>query len=99
MNGGSLMETNVKINISNLGEIKELIDKLYKTDIRVEPVNKKEDVKVIDINEPINVFEAVDFFIIWQIKEIAKGRIDVNGNHTEALAKLVEARAKLNECQ
>lgn len=54
---------------------------------------------MIDINEPINVFEAVDFFIIWQIKEIAKGRIDVNGNHTEALAKLVEARAKLNECQ
>jgi len=94
------METNVKINISNLEEIKELIDKLYKTDIRVEPVNKKEaDVKVIDINEPINVFEAVDFFIIWQIKEIAKGRIDVYSNHTEALAKLVEARAKLNECQ
>lgn len=54
---------------------------------------------MIDINEPINVFEAVDFFIIWQIKEIAKGRIDVYSNHTEALAKLVEARAKLNECQ
>lgn len=35
------METNVKINISNLEEIKELIDKLSKSDIRVEPVNKK----------------------------------------------------------
>lgn len=94
------MSAEVKINVEGLEEIKELIDKLSKSDIRVEPVNKKEaDVKVIDINEPINVFEAVDFFIIWQIKEIAKERIDVNSNHTEALAKLVEARAKLNECQ
>lgn len=94
------MSAEVKINVEGLEEIKELIDKLSKSDIRVEPVNKTEaDVKVIDINEPINVFEAVDFFIIWQIKEIAKERIDVNSNHTEALAKLVEARAKLNECQ
>lgn len=59
------MSAEVKINVEGLEEIKELIDKLSKSDIRVEPVNKKEaDVKVIDINEPINVFEAVDFFII-----------------------------------
>lgn len=49
-------------------------------------------------NTKMNVFEAVDTVIVYISKLILANRVVSTGDMTNALAKLIEARAKLNDC-
>lgn len=48
-------------------------------------------------NTPMNVFEAVDTVIVYISKQILIDKVDSAENMTNALAKLIEARAKMND--
>lgn len=50
------------------------------------------------LNKPMNVFEAVDTVIIYISKLILTDKVYSTEDTTNALAKLIEARAKLNDC-
>lgn len=48
-------------------------------------------------NTPMNVFEAVDTVIVYISKLILTDKVYSTEDMTNALAKLIEARAKLND--
>jgi hypothetical protein len=50
-----------------------------------------------NFNIPMTVFEAVDTVIVYVSKQILTDKVDSAEGMTNALAKLIEARAKLND--
>lgn len=50
------------------------------------------------LKKTMTVFEAVDTVIVYISKQILTDKVGSPEYMTNALAKLVEARAKLNDC-
>lgn len=53
--------------------------------------------KTLDISQPMTVYQAVSAVIITTSKKLLKDEFENPVEIINALAKLVEARAKLNE--